>query len=398
VPLGGAWLTPRGGFKPRRGAARGAILSGQGRSALRGCVVAMAAAGASGLYVNPNTGAAQAGLMPFRNALINGDMRINQRGTSTNLASMTALGAGMQYVCDRWGVYRTGYATGGQTAQGTNLTTGDLPFNEAGITTFARVGRVLSNALTNAILLSYALETQDSVKFKGKNVTVSGYYRTGANFSGSQLVIETVTGTGTDEGIQRGSYITGGTNYQLSLSLNTNWSKFTYTTKLATTTNQVAVNIIYSPTGTAGANDYFDITGVQLELGSVATPFEVRPYPVELQLCQRYYVRWVATLQYSHFPLFGYVSTTNTSFNGTIITQTNLRIAPSISSQFSSSGAFTVLSGNSMSVSSMSIDTVSNNVQCFRINIIGSAGTTGQSGVLRAENSIGAYIAIDVEL
>ena len=30
------------------------------------------------------------------------------------------------------------------------------------------------------------------------------------------------------------------------------------------------------------------ITGVQLEKGSVATPFEFRPYPIELQLCQRY--------------------------------------------------------------------------------------------------------------
>jgi hypothetical protein len=38
-------------------------------------------------------------------------------------------------------------------------------------------------------------------------------------------------------------------------------------------------------------NDYFQITGVQLELGKVATPFEHRSYGEELALCQRYYYK-----------------------------------------------------------------------------------------------------------
>ena len=42
-----------------------------------------------------------------------------------------------------------------------------------------------------------------------------------------------------------------------------------------------------SVVGTSGATFY--ITGVQLETGSVATPFERRPYGTELMLCQRYY-------------------------------------------------------------------------------------------------------------
>ena len=45
--------------------------------------------------------------------------------------------------------------------------------------------------------------------------------------------------------------------------------------------------------GVGGAtSDYIAITGVQLEVGSVATEFERRPYGTELQLCQRYYQRY----------------------------------------------------------------------------------------------------------
>ena len=177
-------------------------------------VVAMAS---SGLYVNPNTGQTQAGLQQFRNAIINGDMRINQRGTSTNLASMTAVGATFRYVVDRWGVFRVGYATDSQMAQGTNISASDLPFTEAGITTFARISRIASTSGTIPINFAYALESQDSKKFVGKTITLSFYYRTGSNFSGSVLYASIATGKSIDQGFQRGSGFIGAAYNNLSL-------------------------------------------------------------------------------------------------------------------------------------------------------------------------------------
>jgi len=64
-------------------------------------------------------------------------------------------------------------------------------------------------------------------------------------------------------------------------------------TNRSTTAGAWAAGNYYSATGatsvvgTSGAT--FNITGVQLEVGSVATPFEHRPYGMELALCQRYY-------------------------------------------------------------------------------------------------------------
>ena len=52
-----------------------------------------------------------------------------------------------------------------------------------------------------------------------------------------------------------------------------------------------------SVVGTSGATLY--ITGVQLEVGSVATPFEHRSYGEELALCQRYYEEWNGLVQYN---------------------------------------------------------------------------------------------------
>ena len=238
-----------------------------------------------------NSGAVQAGLMPFRNALINGDMRINQRGTSTNLASLTGVATASpgSWVTDRWNVLRGGFAAGSVIGQGTNLTNADLPFSEAGIKTFGRIGRLSGNTATNSVALNYNMESQDCYQYVGKVVTLSFYYRTGTNFSGSVLPTYIVTGTGTDQALRNG--YTGPITQLTTNIVSSTWRRVSFTVTLSSSLNQIGVGIEYTPVGTAGANDYFDITGIQLEMGSVPTSFEVRPFPAELQTCMRYYER-----------------------------------------------------------------------------------------------------------
>ena len=69
----------------------------------------------------------------------------------------------------------------------------------------------------------------------------------------------------------------------------TTWQRLSYTYGVPATATQVVPLITYTPSGTAGAADYLDVTGVQLEIASSPTSFELRPYAIELQLCQRYY-------------------------------------------------------------------------------------------------------------
>ena len=72
-----------------------------------------------------------------------------------------------------------------------------------------------------------------------------------------------------------------GTNYT-SGSQSTNWGGWPGNAGFAA---GHAVNVASS------ANNYFRITGIQLELGDTATPFEHRSFTDELSRCQRYFVR-----------------------------------------------------------------------------------------------------------
>lgn len=55
----------------------------------------------------------------------------------------------------------------------------------------------------------------------------------------------------------------------------------------------VQINRLFNATN--GATGTLNIADVQIEAGSNATPFERLPYPMQLQMCQRYYVRWDTT-------------------------------------------------------------------------------------------------------
>jgi hypothetical protein len=321
------------------------------------------------------------------NPVLNSAFQVWQRGTSVAISASSG-----GYTADRW-TASTG-ANGASTIsrQVTNDTT-NLP----NIQYCARVQKNSGQTGTAGFAFYQSFETINSIPFAGKTVTVSFYARKGANYSqaSSQLTFQLLSGTGTDQSILSG-YTGLAIPLQSNVTLTTTWQRFSVTGTIATTATEFAVGFEYTPVGTAGAADYYEVTGVQLEVGSVATPFKTYAGTIqgELAACQRYYYRSTATGQtYARFGIGPASSTTNG--NILINVPSTLRIAAGASIDYSSLGLYT--SGSPIAVTSVTLDQASNNN--YAVNAVVASGLTqDRSYLLLANNSANAYIAISAEL
>jgi hypothetical protein len=217
-----------------------------------------------------------------KNGVINGGFDIWQRGTSFTAADV--------YTTDRWKKDSQTYST---ISRQTTSDTTNLPT----IQYCTRVQRNSGQTGTGGLGIIYSAETADSIRFAGQAVVVSFYARSGANYSAasSALSYNFYTGTGTDQSRSFGIQFTGEANIGSSTkTLTTTWQRFSFTATVGATATELALMFLYNGVGTAGANDYFEITGVQLELGSTATTFSRVGGTIqgELAACHRYYQRY----------------------------------------------------------------------------------------------------------
>jgi hypothetical protein len=211
------------------------------------------------------------------NALINGAFDIWQRGTSI------ASGAFYPYTADRWQCVRGGVVAG--------MTTSRQLSGLAGFQYCARLQRDSGNTSTAGLALYNAFESVSTYPLAGQAVTFSYYARAGANYSGGALAGIVRTGTGTDQNPITSVY-TGSTGaISTSATLTTSWQRFQGTATLSSAATEMFLNFQWIPTGTAGANDYVEITGVQVEMGSIATTFKRAGGTIqgESSACMRYY-------------------------------------------------------------------------------------------------------------
>jgi hypothetical protein len=218
------------------------------------------------------------------NPVLNSAMQNWQRGTSFAISTPF-------YTADRWQAGRSANAAGTTVSRQVTGDTTNLP----NIQYCMRVQRDSGTSGTGTSFMTNSFETINSIPFAGKTVTFSVYARKGANYSATSNNLACIVGqgTGTDQNYLTAGY-TGATNVISSnVVLTTTWQRFTFTGNVAAATTELAVQFTFDATGTAGANDYYEITGVQLDIGSVALPFRTNQPTIatELAACQRYYFR-----------------------------------------------------------------------------------------------------------
>jgi hypothetical protein len=220
----------------------------------------------------------------FRNAIINGNFDIWQRGTSFTSA---------EYGADRWFHSRIG-STHTVSRESFTLGQTDVPNQPAYFC------RTVVTSSAGAANLAYIAQGIESVRtFSGQSVTVSFYAKADA---ARPIAVELGQFFGAGGSASSSVNALGVTKTTLS----TSWQKITVTTAIPSISGKTLgtdnrdhlfLNIWFdagsnfnSRTDTLGQQSgTFDIAQVQVEAGSVATPLEVRPIGTELALCQRYF-------------------------------------------------------------------------------------------------------------
>ena len=359
------------------------------------------------------------GQLSHRNLIINGAMQVAQRAT-------TYTGANIFTTVDRYRLNHTGLNEDCTTAQA-DVASGTTPYTLG----FRKAFKVTNGNHTagagagDRIAIQYRLEAQDVANSgwnyvsSSSNITLQFWVKSSVaqNFYGR---LYTSDGTSQNYPFETGSLsadtwtkitktIPGNSNLTFNndngRGLDVEFTLFRGTNETGTVTlNQWAAfsSSTYTPDNTSTwytTNDAtFEITGVQLEVGSVATPFEHRTYSEQLLLCQRYY-RVIKDGSEDNGGYVGYMSY-NYDVNS-VVTQINfipeMRATPTIASTSGTNYYRYYRNSGYVDINAMNaINGMGRKGGAFNNSDSGN-GTAGQAGGFVLNNS-SAKIAFDAEL
>ena len=341
--------------------------------------------------------------MAGRNRIINGDMRIDQRNAG---ASIT--GNSNEFSCDRWKCVAS-VASKFTVQQSTTAPAGFT--NSLLITSSSAYTVGASESFgVRQILEGYNVSDLNWGTSNAQTVTLSFWVRSsltgtfgGAVFISANNVVFTYTinsantweyKTVTIAGPTSTSYTASTTNGDAGsifwsigagATLSTSLGTWVYGTAYRSATGATSV------VGTSGATLY--ITGVQLEAGSVATPFEHRQYGQELALCQRYFYQIGGAVGVPISVGFNRAASRMDTF---AFFPVRMRATPTGSVVSGTNYYYVDYSQATTFMNSFSIDSLSN--QGARLINTGLSGLTAGSGAVLAADKAAALVSFSSEL
>jgi hypothetical protein len=275
-------------------------------------------------------------LESFRNRFINGNMQVHQRGNGTATAGT------FTYATDRWYVYCVG--------EGCSYSQVDTPTGKA--------LEVIPDSGTTNQIIAQKIENVNCLELGGKTVTISG-----------KVYIDDVTGVTFNTNIYSASSTNASYGSKVDFSSDLISGEYAYFSEQVTlpadAVNGVEVDFSFLNAG----GRTIHVTDLQFEEGTVATPFEHRPYGLELSLCQRYCQK-LRKFELCKMREYDRVST------GTYQFVTEMRAAPTIPAR--------TQNPDNLSVTVNEIDTLGFNGSLNRPTD-GYGGTVNGGGVANAE-------------
>jgi hypothetical protein len=232
---------------------------------------------------------------PGNNRIINGDFSVNQRGFSSGTNNAT-------YCFDRWKMYTFG---GSITYSAQTATLATLPESAASFL------RIITSGQSSANDVTYVTQKIESVRtLSAKTVVVSFWAKAGSSTPKIAVSLMQYFGVG-------GSAVSTHT-YVGTVTLSSGWTRYSVSVTLPSISGKTigtsdsldlllwvsAGSTSDSNTGSLGIqSNTFDIWGVQLEEGSVASAFKQKSYAEELRACQRYYATGKIRSRIDSFPV-----------------------------------------------------------------------------------------------
>jgi hypothetical protein len=185
-------------------------------------------------------------------------------------------------------------------------------------------------------------------------------------------------------------------NTPANLNVTTSWATYTVSAPIDTASTNNVIVFIWSDVTDTTAGDFLYLAGVQLEAGSVATPFERRPYSTELQLAQRYYYRQTAGSLEVVVP--SAFATGSATWRAQGVFPVPLRTKPTAVEQSATVGHFQLFTGNTQ-IAATALSFTSATVTTWQVDGGVSSGLTiGHGGFIRAASGQTVYLGWSAEL